>query len=48
MRRETTRSRELIRPCTCGRPAMRYVTSDGRKAAPYCQHCARERTAARS
>src|SRR3954451_13243172 len=40
-RRETTRSRELVRPCDCGRPVLRYVTSDGTKAAPYCVECAR-------
>ena len=37
----TTRSRQLVQPCACGRPVMRYVTSQGRKAAPYCRDCAR-------
>jgi hypothetical protein len=41
MRHETTRSRELVHPCDCGKPVMHYVTSEGRKAAPYCHDCAR-------
>jgi hypothetical protein len=43
MQRETTRSRELVHPCECGRPVMHYITAQGRKAAPYCQECARVR-----
>ena len=38
------RSRELVRPCRCGRPVLRYVTSHGAKAAPYCRSCASEET----
>jgi hypothetical protein len=39
--RLTTKSRPLAQLCSCGRPTMQYVTSDGFKAAPYCTECAK-------
>lgn len=41
MARATTKSRPLVRPCSCGRPTLRYVTSEGLKTAPYCVECAK-------
>jgi len=37
----TTKSRPLAQPCTCGRPVVTYVTSQGWKSAPYCVECAK-------
>ncbi|MDH4143634.1 MAG: hypothetical protein OEY23_00510 [Acidimicrobiia bacterium] len=34
----------MIRPCSCGKPVMRYMTGEGLKAAPYCRECARSDT----
>jgi hypothetical protein len=44
--RLTMKSRPLAQLCSCGRPTLQYMTSDGLKAAPYCSECAK-RTDAR-
>jgi hypothetical protein len=44
--RLTMKSRPLAQLCSCGRPTVQYMASDGLKAAPYCTECAK-RTDAR-
>lgn len=37
----TTKSRPLAQLCSCGRPVIQYVTSQGWKSAPYCAECSK-------
>jgi hypothetical protein len=45
--RLTMKSRPLAQLCSCGRPTVQYMTSDGLKAATYCAECAKRTDAHR-